>query len=150
MSINFYAEAREKLIKSQLISMTELSLTPIIKLWKNILILPLIGSLDSERSRKIMENLLQKIAETSSNIAIIDITGVTTVDTLIAQSIIKTVSATRLMGSDCIISGISPQIAQIIVGLGLDLSNITTTSNLADAFALALKKEGIKLENIEE
>jgi rsbT co-antagonist protein RsbR len=107
--------------------------------------LPLIGTLDSERTQVVMESLLQKIVETGASIAIIDITGVPTVDTLVAQHLLKTVAAARLMGADCIISGIRPQIAQTIVHLGVNLSEVTTKASLADAFAVALKRTQAKL-----
>ena len=117
--------------------------TPVVKLWDGILALPMIGTLDSARTQIVMESLLQKIVETESQIAIIDITGVPTVDTLVAQHLLKTVTAIRLMGADCIISGVRPQIAQTIVHLGVDLQGVTTKANLADALALALKRCGI-------
>ena len=121
--------------------MLELS-TPVVKLWEGILALPMIGTLDSSRTQIVMETLLQKIVETGSSIAIIDITGVPTVDTLTAQHLLKTVTATRLMGAECIISGIRPQIAQTIVHLGVELGGITTKATMADAFALALERTG--------
>jgi len=111
-----------------------------VSLWKDILALPLIGTLDSARTQVVMESLLQKIVETSAAIAIIDITGVPTVDTLVAQHLLKTVAAARLMGADCIISGIRPQIAQTIVHLGVDLGSVITKATLADAFMVALKR----------
>jgi rsbT co-antagonist protein RsbR len=122
--------------------MLELS-TPVVTLWSGILALPLIGTLDSARTQIVMENLLQRIVETGSVIAILDITGVPTVDTLVAQHLLKTVAAARLMGADCIISGIRPQIAQTIVHLGVDLNSVTTKATLADAFAIALKRTGL-------
>jgi rsbT co-antagonist protein RsbR len=121
--------------------MLELS-TPVVKLWDGILALPLIGTLDSARTQIVMESLLQRIVETGSEVAIIDITGVPTVDTLVAQHLIKTVTAARLMGADCIISGIRPQTAQTIVHLGVDLADVATKATLADAFRLALKRTG--------
>ncbi|MET0503779.1 MAG: STAS domain-containing protein, partial [Luteibacter sp.] len=108
-----------------------------------ILAVPLIGTLDSARTQTVMENLLQQIVDTGSGIAIIDITGVPTVDTLVAQHLLKTVAAARLMGADCIISGVRPQIAQTIVHLGVDLQGVITKANLADALALALKRSGV-------
>jgi rsbT co-antagonist protein RsbR len=111
-----------------------------VNLWKDILALPLIGTLDSARTQVVMESLLQKIVETGAAIAIIDITGVPTVDTLVAQHLLKTVAAARLMGADCIISGIRPQIAQTIVHLGVDLGSVITKATLADAFLIALKR----------
>jgi rsbT co-antagonist protein RsbR len=121
--------------------MLELS-TPVVKLWEGVLALPMIGTLDSARTQIVMESLLQRIVETGSEIAIIDITGVPTVDTLVAQHLLKTVTAIRLMGADCIISGIRPQIAQTIVHLGVDLQGVTTKASLADALTLALKRSG--------
>src|SRR5688500_2052178 len=121
--------------------MLELS-TPVVKLWEGVLALPMIGTLDSARTQIVMESLLQRIVDTGSQIAIIDITGVPTVDTLVAQHLLKTVTAIRLMGADCIISGVRPQIAQTIVHLGVDLQGITTKASLADALAIALKRTG--------
>ena len=139
-----YVKGREEIIQRQQREMMELS-TPVVQLWDNILALPLIGTLDSERTQVVMESLLHKIVETSASIAIIDITGVPTVDTLVAQHLLKTVAAARLMGADCIISGIRPQIAQTIVHLGVNLSEVTTKASLADAFAIALKRTQAKL-----
>ncbi len=136
-----YQKARESVIARQQEELLELS-TPVIKLWDGVLALPLIGTLDSARTQVVMESLLQKIVDTGSEVAIIDITGVPTVDTLVAQHLIKTITAARLMGADCIISGIRPQIAQTIVHLGVALSDVTTKANLADAFALALQRVG--------
>lgn len=136
-----YQKSREEVIIRQQEDMLELS-TPVVKLWDGILALPMIGTLDSNRTQVVMESLLQKIMDTESEIAIIDITGVPTVDTLVAQHLIKTVTAARLMGAECIISGIRPQIAATIVHLGVDLGNIATKSNLADAFKLALSRKG--------
>jgi rsbT co-antagonist protein RsbR len=136
-----YQKSREELINRQQQEMLELS-TPVVKLWEGILALPMIGTLDSARTQLVMENLLQKILETGSAIAIIDITGVPTVDTLTAQHLIKTVTAARLMGAECIISGIRPQIAQTIVHLGVDLGEVTTKASLADALAVALARTG--------
>ena len=114
-------------------------------MWKGVLAVPMIGTLDSSRTQIVMEALLQKIVETESDLAIIDITGVPTVDTLVAQHLLKTVSAIRLMGADCIISGIRPQIAQTIVHLGIDLQGIMTKSSLADALSLALERTGYRI-----
>lgn len=139
-----YQKSREEVIARQQQEMLELS-TPVVKLWEGILALPLIGTLDSARTQVVMESLLQRIVETGSEVAIIDITGVPTVDTLVAQHLIKTVTAARLMGADCIISGIRPQIAQTIVHLGVDLGNISTKAALADALLLALKQRGLAL-----
>jgi rsbT co-antagonist protein RsbR len=113
-----------------------------VKIWEGILALPIIGMLDSARAQIVMESLLQKIVDTGSEIAIIDITGVPTVDTMTAQHLLKTAAALRMMGADCIISGIRPQIAQTIVHLGVDLQGVTTKATLADALALALKRSG--------
>ena len=137
-----YQRTREEVIQRQQQELLELS-TPVVKLWDGVLALPLIGTLDSARTQIVMESLLQKIVETGSNVAIIDITGVPTVDTLVAQHLIKTITAARLMGADCIISGIRPQIAQTIVHLGVHLADVTTKASLADAFALALDRLGL-------
>ena len=139
-----YQKAREEVIARQQSDMLELS-TPVVKLWDGILALPMIGTLDSARTQVVMETLLQRIVEQGAEIAIIDITGVPTVDTLTAQHLLKTVTAARLMGADCIISGIRPQIAQTIVHLGVDLGDITTKATLADAFRLALQRTGAPL-----
>ena len=136
-----FQKAREDVINRQQEDMLELS-TPVVKLWDGILALPMIGTLDSNRTQIVMESLLQKIMDTESEIAIIDITGVPTVDTLVAQHLIKTVTAARLMGAECIISGIRPQIAATIVHLGVDLGGVATKSTLADAFKLALTRTG--------
>ncbi|MBD1891948.1 STAS domain-containing protein [Coleofasciculus sp. FACHB-SPT9] len=136
-----YQKAREEVILRQQEELMELS-TPVVKLWEGILALPIIGTLDSARTQVMMESLLQKIVETGSEVAIIDITGVPTVDTLTAQHLLKTVTAARLMGADCILSGIRPQIAQTIVYLGVDLADVITKASLCDAFALALKRTG--------
>jgi rsbT co-antagonist protein RsbR len=137
-----YQRAREQLIARQQEELIELS-TPVVQLWEGILALPLIGTLDSERTQVVMENLLERLVATGSSIAVIDITGVPTVDTLVAQHLLKTVAAAQLMGADCIISGIRPQIAQTIVHLGIDLSTVATKASLADAFGLALKRRGL-------
>ena len=136
-----YQESRESVIHRQQQELMELS-TPVVQLWEEVLALPLIGTLDSERTQVVMENLLQRVVETGARIAIIDITGVPTVDTLVAQHLMKTVAATRLMGADCIISGIRPQIAQTIVHLGVNLNDIITKATLADAFQVALQRLG--------
>ena len=137
-----YERSREEVISRQQAELLELS-TPVIKLWEGVLALPLIGTLDSARTQIVMESLLQRIVSTGSEIAIIDITGVPTVDTVVAQHLLKTVTAIRLMGADCIISGIRPQIAQTIVHLGVDLHGVITKANLADALSVALKRSGI-------
>lgn len=139
-----HQQTREKVIARQQEELIELS-TPVVELWNGILALPLIGTLDSERTQVVMENLLQRIVATGSSLAIIDITGVPTVDTLVAQHLLKTVAAAQLMGADCIISGIRPQIAQTIVHLGIDLSSVATKASLADAFALALRRRGLRV-----
>jgi rsbT co-antagonist protein RsbR len=141
-TVKTFQSSREEVIGRQQTELLELS-TPVVKLWDGILALPMIGTLDSARTQIVMESLLQKIVETESQIAIIDITGVPTVDTLVAQHLLKTVTAIRLMGADCIISGVRPQIAQTIVHLGVDLQGVTTKANLADALALALKRNGV-------
>ncbi|MFC4728997.1 STAS domain-containing protein [Coralloluteibacterium thermophilus] len=140
-TVNAFQLSREQVIARQQEELLELS-TPVVKLWDGILALPMIGTLDSARTQVVMESLLQRIAETGAGIAIIDITGVPTVDTLVAQHLLKTATAIRLMGADCIISGIRPQIAQTIVHLGVDLQGIQTKANLADALALALSRIG--------
>jgi rsbT co-antagonist protein RsbR len=137
-----YQRSREDVIVRQQQEMMELS-TPVVQLWEGILGLPLIGTLDSARTQIVMESLLQQIVDTGARIAIIDITGVPTVDTLVAQHLLKTVAAARLMGADCIISGIRPQIAQTVVHLGLDLATVITKATLADAFAVALQRTGL-------
>ena len=135
-----FQKSREEVIQRQQDELLELS-TPVVTLWQGVLALPLIGTLDSNRTQVVMENLLQTIVTTGAQIAIIDITGVPTVDTLVAQHLLKTVSAARLMGADCIISGIRPQIAQTIVHLGVEL-NVVSKATMADAFALALRRVG--------
>jgi rsbT co-antagonist protein RsbR len=139
-----YMAGREEVIVSQQQSMLALS-TPVVKLWDGIVALPLIGTLDTERTQTVMENLLQAIVETESQVAIIDITGVVTVDTSVAQNLLKTVAATRLMGADCIISGVRPQIAQTMVYLGVELGDVVTKATLADAFRVGLKLVGANI-----
>ena len=143
-----YQKGREEVIRRQQQELLELS-TPVVVLWEGILALPLIGTLDSARTQVVMESLLEKIVETGAGIAIIDITGVPTVDTLVAQHLLKTVSAARLMGADCIISGIRPQIAQTIVHLGVNLADVITKSSLADAFAVALRRTKMAITRAE-
>ena len=140
-SVEVFMQERERVIARQNEDMLELS-TPVVKLWDGILALPMIGTLDSARTQVVMETLLQRILETGAEVAIIDITGVPTVDTLVAQHLIKTVTAARLMGADCIISGVRPQIAATIVHLGVDLSDVMTKATLADAFRTALRRTG--------
>ena len=137
-----FIKTREETINRQQEEMLELS-TPVVKLWEGVLALPMIGTLDSARTQIVMESLLQRIVETGAEVAIIDITGVPTVDTLVAQHLIKTITAARLMGAECIISGIRPQIAQTIVHLGVDLGDVLTKATLADAFAVALQRRGL-------
>jgi rsbT co-antagonist protein RsbR len=139
-TIESHARTREEVIGRQQQELLELS-TPVVELWDGVLALPLIGTLDSARTQIVMENLLERIVESGAEIAIIDITGVPTVDTLVAQHLIKTISAARLMGADCILSGIRPQIAQTIVHLGLEL-NVVSKATMADALGLALRRTG--------
>jgi rsbT co-antagonist protein RsbR len=140
-TIEVFQKTRDQIIVRQQQELLELS-TPVVKLWQGILALPLIGTLDSARTQVVMENILQKIVDTGAVIAIIDITGVPTVDTLVAQHLMKTIAAARLMGADCIISGIRPQIAQTIVHLGVNLEDVVTKATLADAFLVALERTG--------
>lgn len=142
-----YQKSREEIIIRQQQELLELS-TPVVRLWEGVLAVPLIGTLDSARTQVIMENLLTQIMETGAPITIIDITGVPAVDTLVAQHLLKTVAAARLMGADCIISGIRPQIAQTIVHLGVDLTDVITKATLADAFALALQRIGLTVTRV--
>jgi len=142
-----YQKGREQVIVRQQEEMLELS-TPVVKLWDRVLALPMIGTLDSARTQVVMEALLQRIVETGASVAIIDITGVPTVDTLVAQHLLKTITAARLMGADCIISGIRPQIASTIVHLGVDLSDVITKATLADAFELALDRVGLAVGRV--
>jgi rsbT co-antagonist protein RsbR len=139
-TIEVYQKSRDEIVMRQQEEIAELS-TPVVKLWDGILALPLIGTLDSARTQVVMENLLQAIVDQGAEIAIIDITGVPTVDTLVAQHLLKTIAAARLMGADCIVSGIRPQIAQTMVHLGVEL-NVTSKSTLADALVLALQQTG--------
>ena len=142
-----YQKGREEIIARQQQEMLELS-TPVVKLWEGVLALPMIGTLDSARTQVVMESLLQRIVETGAEVAIIDITGVPTVDTLVAQHLIKTITAARLMGAECIISGIRPQIAATIVHLGVDLSAVITKATLADAFQVALSRLGLAVQRV--
>lgn len=143
-TIEMHQRAREEVIVRQQMEMIELS-TPVVKLWDGIVALPLIGTLDSARTNVVMESLLQQIVSTGAEIAIIDITGVPTVDTLVAQHLLKTVAAARLMGADCIISGIRPQIAQTMVHLGIDLTTVGTKATMAEALKTAMNKMGFKV-----
>jgi rsbT co-antagonist protein RsbR len=142
-----FQKSREELIVRQQQEMLELS-TPVVELWPGILALPLIGTLDSSRTQIVMQNLLEAIVAKEATLAIIDITGVPTVDTLVAQHLLKTVSAARLMGAECIISGIRPQIAQTIIHLGVDLTGVITKASLADAFRVALQKRGLAVSKV--
>ena len=144
-TMEMFQKSREEVIERQQRELLELS-TPVVELWDDVLALPLVGTLDSGRTQIVMESLLQKIVQTGASIAIIDITGVPTVDTLVAQHLLKTVAATRLMGADCIISGIRPQIAQTIVHLGVNLGEVTTKATLADAFQIALRRMGATIQ----
>jgi rsbT co-antagonist protein RsbR len=146
-TVETFQKSREDVITRQQEDLLELS-TPVVKLWDGVLALPMIGTLDSARTQVVMESLLQRIVETGSEIAIIDITGVPTVDTLVAQHLLKTITAIRLMGADCIISGIRPQIAQTIVHLGIDLESVTTKATLADALSLAFKRSGLAVTRV--
>ncbi len=142
-----FIKGREEVILRQTDEITEIS-TPVIRVWEGILALPIIGTLDSARTQIVMENLLQEIVETGSSIAILDISGVPAVDSLVAQHLIKTVSATRLMGAECIISGIRPEIAQTVVHLGIDLSHIITKATLASALAYSFKVMRLEVKKI--
>ena len=148
-STEAYQRSREELITRQQQDMLELS-TPVVKLWDGVLALPMIGTLDSSRTQIVMESLLERIVETGSDVAILDITGVPTVDTLTAQHLLKTVTAARLMGAECIISGIRPQIAQTIVHLGVDLGDVVTKATLADAFKMALSRIGLGVGRVRQ
>jgi rsbT co-antagonist protein RsbR len=139
-----FQKTREEVISRQQQELLELS-TPVVQLWDGILALPLIGTLDSARTQVVMQNLLDAIVKTRSDFAIIDITGVPVVDTLVAQHLLKTVAAARLMGAECMISGIRPQIAQTIIHLGVDLSDVITKATLADAFTLTLRRAGYSM-----
>jgi len=141
LTTEIFQKTREEVIARQQQELLELS-TPVVRLWDGVLALPLIGTLDSARTQVVMENLLQQIVQTGASIAIMDITGVPTVDTLVAQHLLKTVAAARLMGADCIISGVRPQIAQTIVHLGVELGDVTTKATLSDAFKVALRRTG--------
>lgn len=142
-----FIKGREEVILRQTDEIAEIS-TPVIRVWNGILALPIIGTLDSARTQIVMENLLQEIVETGSSIAILDISGVPAVDSLVAQHLIKTVSATRLMGAECIISGIRPEIAQTVVHLGIDLSNIITKATLASALAYAFQVMRLEVRKV--
>jgi rsbT co-antagonist protein RsbR len=139
-----YSAAREQIISDQATAMLELS-TPVVRLWEGIIAVPLVGTLDSARTQLVMEKLLDELVATGADHAVIDITGVPTVDTEVAQHLLKTVSAARLLGAECTISGIRPQVAQTIVSLGIEFGDIATKANLADALALALRQAGMKV-----
>src|SRR6202020_2465855 len=143
-TVETYARAREELISAQAEQLLELS-TPVVKLWDGVIAVPLVGTLDSARTMVVMEKMLQALIDTGSEQAIIDITGVPAVDTQVAQHLLKTVVAARLMGAECIISGIRPQIAQTIVALGIDFGDITTKASLADALRHALRRSGARI-----
>ena len=140
-----YAAAREQIIADQADAMLELS-TPVIRLWEGIIAVPLVGTLDSARTQLVMEKLLDTLVATGAEHAVLDITGVPTVDTEVAQHLLKTVSAVRLLGAECIISGIRPQVAQTIVALGIEFGDIATKATLADALAYALSRAGQRIE----
>ncbi len=148
-SLEYFMAGRELVIREQQESLLELS-TPVVQLWDGVLAVPLIGALDSNRTQIVMEALLEKIVETESDIAIIDITGVPTVDTMVAQHLLKTITAAKLMGAKCIISGIRPQIAATIVHLGVELGDVVTKASLVDAFKLALKELNIRMTRLEK
>jgi rsbT co-antagonist protein RsbR len=139
-----YSAAREQIISDQSTAMLELS-TPVVRLWEGVIAVPLVGTLDSARTQLVMEKLLDTLVATGADHAVIDITGVPTVDTEVAQHLLKTVSAARLLGADCTISGIRPQVAQTIVSLGIEFGDIATKATLADALSLALSRAGLKV-----
>jgi rsbT co-antagonist protein RsbR len=148
-TMEVFQKRREQIIQRQQQEMLELS-TPVVKIWEGVLAVPLIGTLDSTRTQVVMEGLLQEIVNQGAEIAIIDITGVPTVDTLVAQHLMKTVTAARLMGAECIISGIRPQIAQTIVHLGVDLGNIATKASLSEALKLAFQRLGVAVKRVQD
>lgn len=143
-TIETYTQTREEIITSQSEQLMELS-TPVVRLWDGVIAVPLVGTLDSARTQVVMEKLLQALVDTGSEQAIIDITGVPAVDTQVAQHLLKTIVAARLMGAECTVSGIRPQIAQTIVALGIEFGDIVTKASLADALKLALKKSGVDI-----
>ena len=148
LTFESFAQARESVIANQNEQLLELS-TPVVKLWDGVLAVPLVGTLDSARTQVVMESLLQQLVTTGSAHAIIDITGVAAVDTQVAQHLLKTVVAARLMGADCVISGIRPQIAQTIVSLGIEFGDIATKASLADALRLTLNRAGLEVRKID-
>ncbi|PSM45000.1 anti-anti-sigma factor [Streptomyces dioscori] len=143
-AIETYTQTRDELIAAQAEQLLELS-TPVVRLWDGVIAVPLVGTLDSARTQVVMEKLLQALVDTGSEQAIIDITGVPAVDTQVAQHLLKTIVAARLMGAECTVSGISPQIAQTIVALGIEFDDIVTKASLADALKLALRRSGVDL-----
>jgi rsbT co-antagonist protein RsbR len=147
VTVDSYQRERQQVIERQQQELLDLT-TPVVKLWDSIVALPLIGTLDSERTQVVMEGLLNAIVENEAAIAIIDITGVPTVDTLVAQHLLKTVAAARLMGAECIISGIRPQIAQTIVHLGVDLGDVVTKATLAEALKIALRRVNLTVSKL--
>ncbi|MFM0687483.1 STAS domain-containing protein [Paraburkholderia strydomiana] len=147
ITIEAYQASRQQIIERQQQELLDLT-TPVVRLWDSIVALPLIGTLDSERTQVVMESLLDSIVENEAAIAVIDITGVPTVDTLVAQHLLKTVAAARLMGAECIISGIRPQIAQTIVHLGVDLGDVVTKATLAEALKIALRRVGMTVTKL--
>ena len=140
-----YSAAREQIIADQAEAMLELS-TPVIRVWEGVIAVPLVGTLDSARTQLVMEKLLETLVATGADHAVLDITGVPTVDTEVAQHLLKTVSAARLLGAECIVSGIRPQVAQTIVSLGIEFGDIATKATLADALAYALSRTGQRVE----
>jgi rsbT co-antagonist protein RsbR len=146
-TFEIYAATRERIISDQTTSMMELS-TPVVRLWDGIIAVPLVGTLDSARTQLVMEKLLETLVATGADHAVLDITGVPTVDTEVAQHLLKTVNAARLLGAECTISGIRPQVAQTIVALGIEFGDIATKATLADALAHALKRAGLKVAKI--
>jgi rsbT co-antagonist protein RsbR len=146
-TVETYAAARERIITDQAKSMMELS-TPVVRLWDGIIAVPLVGTLDSARTQLVMEKLLETLVATGAEHAVLDITGVSTVDTEVAQHLLKTVNAARLLGAECIVSGIRPQVAQTIVALGIEFGDIATKATLADALAHALKRSGLTVTKI--
>ena len=145
LTFETYATAREQIIADQAEAMLELS-TPVIRLWDGVIAVPLVGTLDSARTQLVMEKLLETLVATGADHAVLDITGVPTVDTEVAQHLLKTVSAARLLGAECIVSGIRPQVAQTIVSLGIEFGDIATKATLADALAHALRRTGQRVE----
>ncbi|HEY3651272.1 MAG TPA: STAS domain-containing protein [Streptosporangiaceae bacterium] len=144
-TVETYAAAREQIIADQADAMLELSI-PVIKLWEGVIAVPLVGTLDSARTQLVMEKLLETLVATGAGHAVLDITGVPTVDTEVAQHLLKTVSAARLLGTECIVSGIRPQVAQTIVSLGIEFGDIATKATLADALAHALNRSGQRIQ----